>query len=128
MTMPPQSYTFNPTLLAFLFNRYRVEGDALLNTEFGKRITHGSTSMRLSPNTLRSLDTTPECIPSSFHFSLVAYILHHVEPAHKPKTSVHLYKPEDFSPWRMSRNARVVHVSYNRADFSKDNLKLIHLA
>lgn len=128
MTTTPQSYTLNPTFLAFLFNRYRVEGDALINTEFSKRITHGSTSMRLSPNTLRSLDTTPECIPSPFPFTLVAYILHHIEPTHKPKTSMHLYKPEDFKPWRMSHKARVVHISYNRADFSKGNLKLIHLA
>lgn len=128
MTTTPQSYTFNPALLAFLFNRYRVEGEALLNVDFSKRITHGSTSMRLSPNTLRSLNTPPEDIPSNFRFTLVAYILHHVTPLRKRPTTMHLYQPEDFKPWRISRNAQVVHISYNRADFSKDNLKLVYLA
>lgn len=130
MTHPVQYYTFNPALLAFLFNRYRVKGDALYNRELGRRMTHGANPMRLSPQLLQSLGVSPSDLPAHFPFTLVAYILHHVKPRNPPpddRAHLHLYKPEDFTQRRMSRDARVVHVSYNRADFSKDNLKRIQL-
>lgn len=125
-------FIFSPTFLAHLFNRYYVKDDALYRQaspgSFQTQLTYGMHPLRLAPSVRATLDIDPDNFPHPFHMSLVAYLLHHVKPIAKPKTSLHLYMPEHFAPYRMPRHSRVIHVSYNRADFSKDNLRLVLLA
>jgi hypothetical protein len=105
--------TISPIIIAYLHDNFRVSGKHLYKryTTKAKPITSG-----------HNYPILPTHLPPSIHrltYATIAYVLHHTAP---PPNPLLLTPPDAYEPFHIPMHARVVHRSYNSADFSKDNL------